>query len=32
MGIESHEQEVKVVYSLQLECHNYTYLCTKQNK
>jgi len=29
---EPQEQEGKAIYSLQLECHNSSCLCTKQNK
>jgi hypothetical protein len=32
MGIEPREQEGKSIYPLKLECHNCSYLCTKQNK
>jgi hypothetical protein len=32
LGIESHEQKGKAIYSLKLECHNSSYLCTAQNK
>ena len=32
MGIEPKEQEGKAIYSLQLECHNSSYLCTTQIK
>jgi hypothetical protein len=32
MSIESQEQEGKSIYSLRLECHNSSYLCTTQNK
>jgi hypothetical protein len=31
MGNELHEKECKE-YSLKLECHNSSYLCTAQNK
>jgi hypothetical protein len=32
LGIEPQEQEGKAIYSLKLECHNSSYLCTAQNK
>jgi hypothetical protein len=32
LGIEPQEQEGKAIYSLKLECHNSSYLCTSQNK
>jgi hypothetical protein len=32
LGIESHEKEGKAIYSLKLECHKSSYLCTTQNK
>jgi hypothetical protein len=31
LGIKPHEQEGKSIYSLKLECHNSSYLCTAQN-
>ena len=31
-GIEPHEQEGKAIYSLQLECHNSSCLCTTEIK
>ena len=31
-GIEPQEQEGKAIYSLQLECHNSSCLCTTQIK
>jgi hypothetical protein len=30
MGIELQEQKGKAMYSLKLECHNSSYLCTKK--
>jgi hypothetical protein len=32
LGIKPQEQESKAIYSLKLECHNSSYLCTAQNK
>jgi hypothetical protein len=32
LGIEPQEQEGKEIYSLKLECHNSSYLCSAQNK
>jgi hypothetical protein len=32
LGIEPQEQEGKAIYSLKLECHNSSYVCTAQNK
>jgi hypothetical protein len=32
LGIELHEKEGKAIYSLKLECHISSYLCTAQNK
>jgi hypothetical protein len=32
LGIKPREQEGKAIYSLKLECHNYSYLCTAQDK
>jgi hypothetical protein len=32
LGIKPHEKEGKAIYSLKLECHNYSYLCIAQNK
>jgi hypothetical protein len=32
LGIKPQEQEGKAIYSLKLECHSTSYLCTAQNK
>jgi hypothetical protein len=32
LGIKPREQECKAIYSLKLECHNSSYVCTAQNK
>jgi hypothetical protein len=32
LGIKPHEQEGKAIYSLKLESHNSSYICTAQNK
>jgi hypothetical protein len=32
LGIKLQEQQGKVIYSLKLECHNSSYLCTAQKK
>jgi hypothetical protein len=32
LGTELHEQEGKALYSLKLECHSSSYICTAQDK
>jgi hypothetical protein len=32
LGIEPQKSQDKIIYSLKLECHNSSYLCTAQNK
>jgi hypothetical protein len=32
LGIKPQEHESKAIYSLKLECHNSSYVCTAENK